>query len=90
MQKRLRRTYTAAIKLLAMRRIKHGKRVADIAQKLDILESTLRRWRKQFAKIIHTSQQLELKRLREDNKRLKQQLASARKVLSEFGKTLNI
>lgn len=42
MQKRLRRTYTAAIKLLAMRRIKHGKRVADIAQKLDILESVKR------------------------------------------------
>lgn len=90
MRKPLRHAYTTELKLDAVRRLKRGERVVDIARKMRIPESTLRGWKKGFINIIRTWEEFELQRLRNENRRLRQQLAMARKSFANFTRSLNI
>lgn len=90
MRKPLRHAYTTELKLDAVRRLKRGERVVDIARKMRIPESTLRGWKKGFINIIRTWEEFELQSLRNENRRLRRQLAMARKSFANFTRSLNI
>ncbi|WP_175853759.1 IS3 family transposase [Burkholderia anthina] len=79
--------YTAEFKLAAVQRVKDGQGVAVVARELGISEQTLRNWVKAEAsgklngagaKPV-TSEQMELSRLRAENKRLQMELEIGKK-----------
>ncbi|WP_321873401.1 IS3 family transposase [Burkholderia ubonensis] len=80
--------YTAEFKLAAVQRVKDGQGVAVVARELGISEQTLRNWVKSEAsgklngagaKPV-TPEQMELSRLRAENKRLQMELEIAKKA----------
>lgn len=82
--------YTAEFKVAAVQRVKDGRGVAVVARELGISEQTLRNWVKAEAsgklngagaKPV-TPEQMELSRLRAENKRLQMELEIANNVWS--------
>ncbi len=89
-------SYTAEFKLAAVQRVKDGQGVAVVARELGISEQTLRNWVKgeawgklngAGAKPV-TPEQMELSRLRAENKRLQMELEIAKKTAAYFAKDL--
>ncbi len=60
--------------LQALRQAESGTTVVDICRKLGVTETTFYRWKKQYAGL-DVSELLELKLLRDENRRLKQAVA---------------
>ncbi len=88
--------YTAEFKLAAVQRVKDGQGVVVVARELGISEQTLRNWAKAEAsgklsgggaKPV-TPEQMELSRLRAENKRLQMELEIAKKAAAYFAKDL--
>ncbi|WP_088579080.1 IS3 family transposase [Burkholderia ubonensis] len=80
--------YTAEFKEAAVQRIKDGQGVSAVARELGMSTQTLRNWVKAFeagklngpgAKVV-TAEQMELSRLRAENKRLQMELEIAKKA----------
>lgn len=88
--------YTAEFKEAAVQRIKDGQGVSAVARELGMSTQTLRNWLKVFeagklngpgAKAV-TAEQMELSRLRAENKRLQMELEIAKKAAAFFAKDL--
>ena len=88
--------YTAGFKAAAVQRIKDGQGFAVVARELGMSEQTLRNWVKADesgklngagAKPV-TPEQMELSRLRAENKRLQMELEIAKKAAAYFAKDL--
>lgn len=87
MFKVLKQAYTAEFKAAAVQRVKDGQGVSAVARELGMSEQTLRNWIKASeagklngagAKVV-TPEQMELSRLRAENKRLQMELEIAKK-----------
>jgi transposase len=88
--------YTAEFKVAAVQRVKEGQGFAVVARELGMSEQTLRNWVKTEAsdklggtraKPV-TPEQMELSRLRAENKRLQMELEIAKKAAAYFAKDL--
>jgi transposase len=88
--------YTAEFKAAAVQRVKDGQGVAAVARELGISAQTVRNWVKAAqagklngagAKVV-TPEQMELSRLRAENKRLQMELEIAKKAAAYFAKDL--
>ncbi|SEB12065.1 transposase [Paraburkholderia sartisoli] len=88
--------YTAEFKEAAVQRIKDGQGVGAVARELGMSTQTLRNWLKAFeagtlngpeAKAV-TAEQMDLSRLRAENKRLQMELEIAKKAAAFFAKDL--
>ena len=88
--------YTAQFKLAAVQRVNDGQGIAVVARELGISEQTLRNWVKagesgklnaKAGKPV-TPEQMELSRLRAENKRLQMELEIAKKAAAYFAKDL--
>ena len=88
--------YTAEFKAAAVQRVKDGQGVAAVARELGISAQTVRNWVKAAqagklngagAKVV-TPKQMELSRLRAENKRLQMELEIAKKAAAYFAKDL--
>ena len=88
--------YTAEFKRAAVRRVKDGQGMAVVARELGVSEQTLRNWVKAEAagklnagagKPV-TPEQMELSRLRAENKRLQVELEITKKAAAYFAKDL--
>ena len=89
-------SYTGEFKQAAVQRVKDGQGVAVVARELGISEQTLRNWVKAGAagklnagagKPV-TPEQMELSRLRAENKRLQVELEIAKKAAAYFARDL--
>jgi len=89
-------SYTAEFKVAAVQRVKEGSGFAMVARELGMSEQTLRNWVKAEAsgqlngvgaKPV-TPEQMELSRLRAENKRLQMELEIAKKAAAYFAKDL--
>ena len=89
-------SYTAEFKAAAVQRVKEGQGFAVVARELGMSEQTLRNWFKADAagklngagaKPV-TPEQMELSRLRAENKRLQMELEIAKKAAAYFAKDL--
>ncbi|CAD14109.1 isrso8-transposase orfa protein [Ralstonia pseudosolanacearum GMI1000] len=89
-------SYTAEFKAAAVQRVKDGQGVGAVARELSVSEQTLRNWMKaeQAGKLggagakVVTPEQMELSRLRAENKRLQMELEIAKKAAAYFAKDL--
>ncbi len=88
--------YTAEFKVAAVQRVKEGQGFGVVARELGMSEQTLRNWVKAEAsgklsgagaKPV-TPEQMELSRLRAENKRLQMELEIAKKAAAYFAKDL--
>jgi transposase len=88
--------YTAEFKEAAVQRVKDGQSVSAVARELGMSMQTLRNWLKASeagklnspgAKVV-TAEQMELSRLRAENKRLQMELEIAKKAAAFFAKDL--
>ena len=88
--------YTAEFKEAAVQRVKDGRSVSAVARELGMSMQTLRNWLKASeagklngagAKVV-TAEQMELSRLRAENKRLQMELEIAKKAAAFFAKDL--
>ncbi|SIT50701.1 transposase [Paraburkholderia piptadeniae] len=88
--------YTAEFKEAAVQRVKDGQGVSAVARELGMSMQTLRNWLKASeagklngpgAKVV-TAEQMELSRLRAENKRLQMELEIAKKAAAFFAKDL--
>ena len=84
--------YTAEFKAAAVQRVKDGQGVVAVARELGISAQTVRNWVKAAqagklngagAKVV-TPEQMELSRLRAENKRLQMELEIAKKAAAYF------
>jgi len=88
--------YTAEFRMLAVQRVKDGQSARDVARELGISHQSLRNWVKADeagtlngagTKVV-TPEQMELSRLRAENKRLQMELEIAKKAAAFFAKDL--
>ncbi|AHE37262.1 transposase [Burkholderia pseudomallei] len=88
--------YMAEFKAAAVQRVKDGQGVGVVARELGVSEQTVRNWVKAEqagtlngagAKVV-TPEQMELSRLRAENKRLQMELEIAKKAAAFFAKDL--
>lgn len=88
--------YTTEFKVAAVQRVKEGQGFGVVARELGMSEQTLRNWVKAEAlgklggagaKPV-TPEQMELSRLRAENKRLQMELEIAKKAAAYFAKDL--
>jgi transposase len=88
--------YTAEFKTAVVQRVKGGQSVSAVARELGVSDKTLRNWIKAAkvgklggagAKAV-TPEQMELTRLRAENKRLHMELEIAKKAAAYFAKEL--
>ena len=88
--------YTAEFRTLAVQRVKDGQSARDVARELGISHQSLRNWVKADGagtlngagtKVV-TPEQMELSRLRAENKRLQMELEIAKKAAAFFAKDL--
>lgn len=88
--------YTAEFKAAAVQRVKDGQGLSAVARELGMSAQTLRNWLKAAeadklngpgAKVV-TPEQMELSRLRAENKRLQMELEIAKKAAAFFAKDL--
>ncbi|SDD99215.1 transposase [Cupriavidus sp. YR651] len=91
-----RQAYTAEFKAAAMQRVKDGQGISAVARELGASEQTLRNWVKAehagklngvSTKVV-TPEQMELSRLRAENRRLQMELEIAKKAAAFFAKDL--
>jgi transposase len=96
MQKIPKRGFTAEFKQQAVQRIGNGHSVTVVARELGVTPQTLRNWAKALApdelealkgKPV-TAEQMEMSRLRAENKRLSLELEIAKKAAAYFAKNL--
>jgi len=88
--------YTAEFRTLAVQRVKDGQSARDVARELGISHQSLRNWVKadEAGKLngagtkVVTPEQMELSRLRAENKRLQMELEIAKKAAAFFAKDL--
>jgi transposase len=88
--------YTAEFRTLAVQRVKDGQSARDVARELGISHQSLRNWVKadEAGKLngagtkVVTPEQMELSRLRVENKRLQMELEIAKKAAAFFAKDL--
>jgi transposase len=88
--------YTAEFKVAAVQRVKEGQGFGVVARELCMSEQTLRNWVKAEASGKQsgagakpvTPEQMELSRLRAENKRLQMELEIAKKAAAYFAKDL--
>ncbi|MBB5404299.1 transposase [Paraburkholderia sp. JPY162] len=88
--------YTPEFRAAAVQRVKDGQGVGAVARELGGSEQTLRNWVKaeQAGKLngpgakVVTPEQMELSRLRAENKRLQMELEIAKKAAAYFAKDL--
>lgn len=91
-----RQAYTAEFRAAAVQRFKDGQGISAVARELGVSEQTLRNWVKaeQAGKLngagakVVTPEQMELSRLRAENKRLQMELEIAKKAAAFFAKDL--
>ncbi len=91
-----RQAYTAEFKTAAVQRVKDGQGIGAVARELGVSAQTLRNWVKagQAGKLngagtkVVTPEQMELSRLRAENKRLQMELEIAKKAAAFFAKDL--
>jgi transposase len=90
------KAYTAQFKTAAVQRVKDGQSVRSVARELEISTQTVRNWIKAEgagtlngagSKLV-TPEQMELSRLRAENKRLQMELEIAKKAAAFFSKDL--
>jgi len=88
--------YTTEFRTLAVKRVKDGQNIRDVARELGISHLTLRNWVKAHdagtlngpgTKVI-TPEQMELSRLRAENKRLTMELEITKKAAAYFAREL--
>jgi transposase len=96
MQKVPKRGFTAEFKQHAVQRIGNGHSVTVVARELGVTPQTLRNWTKALApdeldalkgKLV-TAEQMEMSRLRAENKRLSLELEITKKAAAYFAKNL--
>jgi len=88
--------YTAEFRAAAVQRVKDGQSIRAVARELKISPQTLRNWVKaaEVGKLngagtkAVTPEQMELSRLRAENKRLQMELEIAKKAAAFFAKDL--
>jgi transposase len=89
-------TYTLEFRAAAVQRVKDGQSVSGAARELGMSIQTLRNWLKaaeagklsgRGARVV-TPEQMELSRLRAENKRLQMELEIAKKAAAFFAKDL--
>lgn len=96
MQKIPKRGFTAEFKQQAVQRISNGHSVTSVARELGVTPQTLRNWTKALAPdeldalkgTPVTAEQMELSRLRAENRRLSLELEIAKKAAAYFAKNL--
>jgi transposase len=89
-----RRAFTDEYKAHAVELVVNdGRTIADVAQGIEVHETTLRKWVKKSKDAgqlenhpLSDNERLELERLREDNKRLRMEVEFSRKVATWFAK----
>ena len=96
MRKIPKQEYTVEFKEQAVRQLQGGKTTGELSMELGVSDQTLRNWRKAAeagklrgvgAKPV-TPEQMELSRLRAENKRLQMELEIAKKAAAYFAKDL--
>lgn len=88
--------YTAEFRTAAVQRVKDGQGVGAVAHELGVSAQTVRNWMKaeQAGKLngagakVVSPEQMELSRLRAENKRLQMELEIAKKAAAFFAKDL--
>jgi transposase len=86
--------YTTEFKELAVKRVKAGESISQVARELGLVEQTLRNWAKAAAKgklnppggKAITPEQMELSRVRAENARLKMENEILKKATAYFAK----
>jgi transposase len=86
--------YTTEFKELAVKRVKAGESISQVARELGLVEQTLRNWVKAAAKgklnppggKVITPEQMELSRVRAENARLKMENEILKKATAYFAK----
>jgi len=85
--KRPRRTFTDEFKQEAVKMVtEQGYKTAEVARSLDINENLIHRWKEKFSQTVETTENEELKRLREENKRLRMERDILKKATAFFVK----